>query len=78
MGTEELRDAALTLPSQERARLARDLLCSLDGPADPDADDAWITEIEKRARELADGSVEPVDWDAARERIANRLRERRR
>ena len=78
MGTEELRDATLTLPIEEHAGLARNQLCSLDGPADPDVGDAWITEIEERARELADGSVEPVDWDAARERIANRLRERRR
>lgn len=78
MSTDELRDAALTLPTKERAKLAQDLLRSLDGPADPDVDAVWIKEIERRARELADGSVRPVDWEIARTRIARRLRERRR
>ena len=76
MSTDELCEAALTLPAKERARLAHDLLRSLDEPTGPDVDEAWITEIEKRARELADGSVEPVDWEVARQRIARRLRER--
>jgi putative addiction module component (TIGR02574 family) len=78
MSTDELREAALTLPAKERAKLAQDLLRSLGGPADPDVDAAWIREIERRARELADGSVQPVDWEVARKRIARRLRERRR
>jgi hypothetical protein len=51
---------------------------SLDDPADPDVEKAWTQEIERRARELADESVQPVDWEVARERIARRLRERRR
>lgn len=78
MSTDELRDAALTLPAKERAKLAHDLLRSLDGPPDPEVDAAWIEELERRARELADGSVEAVDWEEARDRIARRLRERRR
>ncbi len=76
MSTEDLRNAVLTLSAGERAKLAHDLLRSLDGPADSDVDAAWIEEIERRARELADGSVQPVDWEVARERIARRLRER--
>ena len=38
MGTdpEALRDAALALSEAERAKLARDLIASLDGPADDD------------------------------------------
>ena len=78
MSTDELRDAALTLPTKDRAELAHDLLRSLDGPEDPDAEAAWLAEIERRARELAEGSVEPVDWEEARKRITQRLRERRR
>ncbi len=78
MSADDLRKAVLTLPARERADLARELLRSLDGPPDPDVDGAWISEIERRARELADGSVQPVDWEVARERIARRLRERRR
>ena len=81
MSNEELRNAALTLPREERARLAHDLLLSLDDSTDreaPNSEEAWTREIERRARELADGSVEPVDWEVARERIARRLREHRR
>ena len=78
MRTDDLRDAALGLAVNERAKLAHDLLRSLDGSPDRDVDAAWIREIEQRARELADGSVQPVDWHVARERIACRLRERRR
>ena len=57
MTTKELRDAALTLDRKGRAQLAHDLLRSLDAPSDPDVDTAWLAEIERRARELADGSV---------------------
>ena len=78
MSTDEVLGAALMLPTKERAKLAKDPLRSLDGPADPDVDAAWITEIERRARELADGLVQPVDWEVARKRIAYRLSERRR
>jgi len=78
MSHDELRAAALALPPEERARLARDLLRSLDVPADQDADAAWITELERRARELADRSDAAVDWNVVRTRVARRLRKRRR
>ena len=78
MSTDELRSAALSLPTEDRANLAKDLLQSLHGPADPNVDAAWLAEVERRAHEIADGTVEPVDWEVARERIARRLRERRR
>ncbi len=77
MSIDELRNAALTLPSQERAKLAHELLRSLDEPFDSDVDAAWVAELERLTCELADGSVEAVDWEIARERIARRLRERR-
>lgn len=77
MTSEELRAAALTLPARDRARLAHDLLNSLDGPADPGVDAAWIAELGRRAHEIAEGAVQPVDWSVVRDRIASRLRERR-
>ena len=36
---------ALRLGEDERAELAAEILASLDGPADPDADEAWADEI---------------------------------
>ena len=78
MSSNDLLPAALALPIEERAKLAHELLRSLDAPPNSDVDAAWVTEIARRAGELADGSVQPVDWEMARERIARRLRERRR
>ena len=71
MNAKKLFEAALSLPVDERALLAHTLLDSLDGdgPADPDIEAAWIAEIATRAKELDDGSVVPVDWAEARERI---------
>ena len=45
-------DLALELPENERAALARDLIASLDGPADAGAQQAWEAEIAKRLDEL--------------------------
>ena len=75
MDTNKILKAALTLPVEERAHLAQRLLSSLEGPAEPEAESAWIAEIEKRAQELADGSVTPVDWSEVRDRIRRRLQD---
>jgi hypothetical protein len=39
---------ALRLDTDARAELAAELLASLDGPADADAEAAWDAEIERR------------------------------
>jgi putative addiction module component (TIGR02574 family) len=77
MSSDELRIAALALPSADRAKLAQELLRSLDEPAGADSETAWLSEITRRAGEVADGSVQSVDWEVARERIARRLHDRR-
>ena len=77
MNANKLLQAALSLPPEERALLAHNLLGSLDGPAESGSSEAWIAEIEKRAMDLADGTVLPVDWVVARERIRRRLRAQR-
>jgi putative addiction module component (TIGR02574 family) len=78
MSSDDLLRAALELPPPERAKLARELLESLDESSEPGVEQAWLAEVTRRAQELADGTVEPVDWSVARERISRRLRERRR
>ena len=49
----------LTLPAQDRARLAALLLASLEG-ADPNASDAWDGEIARRRGQLDSGEVQGV------------------
>ncbi len=74
---DKLRKEVLALPSDERADPAHALLESLHEAAEPDAESAWITELDRRAQAVADGTANLVDWEAARERIAARLKARR-
>src|SRR5262245_35361056 len=50
--TERILEDALTLPDDQRAELAVRLLQSLDREADPDAEEAWAAEIERRCAAL--------------------------
>lgn len=52
-----LRNAALSLSEEERARLARDLVASLDGPADKELSAAWDIEICRRINEIESGKA---------------------
>jgi putative addiction module component (TIGR02574 family) len=73
----ELRSNVLSLPTEERAALAHDLIASLDGEAaDPNADSLWATEIDRRAHEVAEGKVTLVDADEVHAEAARRLRAR--
>lgn len=77
MSADKLRSDALALPAPERAELARALLESLQEDAEPDADAAWIAELDRRAQAVADGTAKLVPWEEARERISARLKARR-
>ena len=77
MTTTEIRASALNLPAPERAALAHDLIASLDAEdVDPRTDTLWAAEIERRAREVADGKVALIDADEVHAEIAQRLRAR--
>lgn len=43
--------------------MLRTLLANLDGPPDPDVDAAWAAEVERRSREIDDGSVQCLPAD---------------
>ncbi len=72
----DILSRALSLPAPDRARLVRELICSLDEAEDPDAADAWLAEIERRAREVKGGTAELEEWPAVRERLARRWSKR--
>ncbi len=78
MTTADLRDAALSLPLQERAGLARELLESLDGTSDADVDEAWAKAIERRVHEVRNGSVDLINGDEVHDAIRTRLAAKRR
>ena len=52
---ETLEAAALQLSSAERARLVDRLIATLD--ADPEVEEAWAAEVERRQTEMENGTV---------------------
>ena len=64
---------ALRLDVDARAEPAAELLKSLDGPADPDAEAAWAAEIERRVEAIEAGTVEFEPWEDVKRRIASEI-----
>ncbi len=60
---------ALRLDDAARAELAAELVASLDGPADIDAEAAWDAEIERRIAAIEAGTIPLEPWDNVRRRI---------
>ncbi len=60
---------ALRLEPATRAELAAELLASLDGPADPDAEAAWDREIERRIDAIEQGTIRLEPWSDLKRRI---------
>ena len=67
--TEAVLADALRLDADSRARLAAEILASLDGPADPDADQAWKAEIARRVADLEAGKLKLESWAEVKRRI---------
>jgi hypothetical protein len=62
---------ALELNERERAELAAELLSSLPGLETRD-EDAWIAEVERRAR-AANAGVPGLTWEETRAHVEGRL-----
>lgn len=75
MKAEDLLRAALSLPEDERAGLAADLLASLDGPDDdPEIVAAeWAEEIDRRVDAVLAGESHGEPWHVVRQRIVDEL-----
>lgn len=58
----EIENDALRLPPEDRARLAVDLLASLEGSVESpeEIEKLWLAEAERRFRELRDGVVQGI------------------
>ena len=64
---------ALRLDLDARAELAAELLASLDGPADPDAEAAWEVEIERRVAAIEAGTMKSEPWEDVKRRIEKEI-----
>ena len=73
---QELLREALTLPIDQRADVAAELLASLDELLTIDAEAvqaAWAAEIEKRAKRVMAGESVGEPWEDVRARVVRRL-----
>lgn len=59
----EIEKEIRALEPDDQEHLLRALLEELDGPADPDVEQAWLTEAQRRSQELDTGGVEAVPAD---------------
>ncbi len=72
MSNEDVFSSALSLPPSQRARLAHELLQSLDEGDEAAAEHAWLNEMQKRAAEIESGGSVLVDWSDVRARLSER------
>lgn len=65
--SEALLTAALALPPADREEFAERLLRSLDGSEYVELSPAWKSEIDRRLKEIDDGTAELIDGDEVME-----------
>ena len=66
MKAETIRQEALSLPVQERAELAEQLLSSLDALSEVEIEQLWLQEAARRAEEMDRGLTKRVAADEVR------------
>jgi len=69
----ELFKQAADLSEEDRTTLAGLLIESLEGAVDPDVEQAWAKEIERRVAELDSGAVKTIPWETVRADLLRRL-----
>jgi putative addiction module component (TIGR02574 family) len=73
---EKLLTEALALPEDERARLAHELLLSLDRESTESTEQstaAWTAELRNRLQDVREGKVELIDLDEVDEYVAREI-----
>ena len=74
MSYEEIENAALALPSEARSMLAEHLLESLDAEEQQRIDALWLTEAERRIKEIEDGTVAAIPGEEVMQRLRSRYK----
>jgi putative addiction module component (TIGR02574 family) len=69
---DQIRRDAMNLPEKERAGLAHDLLTSLE-PEDPDAEQTWAEEVNKRLARIRSGEEKGKPAEEVFKEIRNDL-----
>jgi hypothetical protein len=67
MNIQTIRNEALSLPALERARLAEQLIASLDDLSEAETEQLWFEEAARRAVEKDQGLVQRIPADEVRQ-----------
>lgn len=73
---EEILKRALKLSASDRARVAAELIASVEMDANPDIEAAWVAEIERRIERVRTEGVQGDDWETVRARLEKKFRAR--
>ncbi len=71
---ERLAIELLGLPASSRAKLATQLIASLDETESPAAQERWMEVAQRRAAEMAEGKVEGIPAEEVMRRARERLK----
>jgi putative addiction module component (TIGR02574 family) len=71
--TEQLFQAALALPEEERLQLVEALLAECDQTLARPFDDAWLAEVQRRSAEIDAGTAILTPWPEVKRRVRERL-----
>ncbi|MCF6285588.1 MAG: addiction module protein [Candidatus Hydrogenedentes bacterium] len=74
MNLEQIENEPLHLSEDERAALAQKLLLSIDNPSPDEVSRDWLVEARRRARELDDGTSQPIPAEEVRRKVRALLR----
>ncbi len=76
--TEQILQAAMALPEDQRWELVEALLAGDTSTDGASSDPAYLAEIRRRSAEIEAGTVEPTPWSVVRERVWRRVEGRSR
>ncbi len=71
--TEQLLEAALALPDEDRLEFFEALAASLRPEDRPPFDESWREVIQRRSAELRSGAVAPLPWAEVKRQARERL-----
>lgn len=76
ISAEALLYSALKLPREDRARIAAELIASLDGAPEAGIEAVWDAEVERRIEQMDEGKVRLLDWNAVKAEVAQVVKRR--
>ena len=71
----EIEKEIRSLARPEQEQLLRALLEELDGPADPDAERAWLDEVQRRSADFDAGLMKAIPAAEVFQRVRSRLKQ---